>query len=97
MSALGEQPTVHETCRVRDSVLGSWTDVGLRTTLVESAFGDYTYTVVAGVPARPLRERFPAAVAERLQAIAWWDWSRDVLEARSADLNDLDLFLERYG
>ncbi len=33
------------------------------------------YTIVAGVPAKPIRRRFPEAIAERLQALAWWDWS----------------------
>jgi phosphonate metabolism protein (transferase hexapeptide repeat family) len=55
------------------------------------------YTIVGGVPAKPIRERFPAEVAARLQAIAWWDWPRETLEARFSDLNDLDLFLQRYG
>jgi phosphonate metabolism protein (transferase hexapeptide repeat family) len=198
---LGEQPYVHETCHVRDSVLGAWTALGPHTTIVESTFGDYSYTagdvsiiysrvgkfcsiashvrlnpgnhptwrvtqhhatyrrrdygfaetddaeffewrrrhgvtlghdvwlghgvvvlpgvsvgtgavigagavvtrdvppytVAVGVPARPLRERFPPPVAERLLAIAWWDWPRQVLEERFADLADLDSFLEEYG
>jgi phosphonate metabolism protein (transferase hexapeptide repeat family) len=55
------------------------------------------YTIVAGVPARPLRLRFPAETAERLQAIAWWDWSRSQLEDRFDDFLDLDLFLEKYS
>lgn len=55
------------------------------------------YTIVAGVPARPIRERFPRDVAARLERIAWWDWSREQLEERFEDLNDLDLFLETYG
>ena len=55
------------------------------------------YTIVGGVPAKTIRERFPLQVAEQLQAIAWWDWPREVLEARFADLNDLDRFLEGYG
>lgn len=54
------------------------------------------YTIVGGVPAKVIRERFPADVAERLQRIAWWDWPRDVLEARFDDLLDLETFLERY-
>jgi phosphonate metabolism protein (transferase hexapeptide repeat family) len=41
---LGAQPRVHETARVRDSTLGAWTDLGPRTTIVESTFGDYSYT-----------------------------------------------------
>ncbi|WP_295852610.1 Vat family streptogramin A O-acetyltransferase [uncultured Xylophilus sp.] len=32
------------------------------------------YTVVGGNPARPIRERFPPEVAQRLCRIAWWDW-----------------------
>ncbi|MEJ5357795.1 MAG: DapH/DapD/GlmU-related protein [Desulfobacterales bacterium] len=55
------------------------------------------YQVVAGVPARPVRFRFPAAVIEKLLAIAWWDWDRETLERRFPDLNDLNRFLERYG
>lgn len=55
------------------------------------------YLIVGGVPAHPIRERFPQSVAERLQAIAWWDWPRDLLEKRFADLNDIDRFVERYG
>ena len=55
------------------------------------------YTIVGGVPAKRIRDRFPADVAAQLQAIAWWDWPRDLLEARFADLNDLELFLQRYA
>ena len=32
------------------------------------------YTVVAGNPARVVRERFSRAEARRLNQIAWWDW-----------------------
>jgi phosphonate metabolism protein (transferase hexapeptide repeat family) len=55
------------------------------------------YTVVGGVPARPIRERFPSQVIEQLLALAWWDWERSVLEARFEDFLDLDTFLQKYG
>lgn len=55
------------------------------------------YTIVVGVPARPLRARFPQDVSERLLMIAWWDWPREMLEERFADFNDLDQFLARYA
>jgi phosphonate metabolism protein (transferase hexapeptide repeat family) len=55
------------------------------------------YTIVGGVPAKVIRERFPRNVAAQLEAIAWWDWPRDLLEARFADLNDLPRFLQLYG
>lgn len=32
------------------------------------------YHVVAGNPARTVRERFDEATARRLAEIAWWDW-----------------------
>jgi tetrahydrodipicolinate N-succinyltransferase len=37
------------------------------------------YTIVGGVPAKPLRERFPAGIAARLEALAWWNWPQEKL------------------
>lgn len=55
------------------------------------------YTVVVGVAARPVRKRFSDAIIDKLLKIAWWDWDRQMLEARFDDLLDLDLFVEKYG
>src|ERR1700749_1131943 len=33
------------------------------------------YTIVGGNPARPVPERFPAGIAGRTQAVAWWAWA----------------------
>jgi phosphonate metabolism protein (transferase hexapeptide repeat family) len=55
------------------------------------------YTVVAGVPARPIRRRFDEPTCERLLAIAWWEWDRETLAARFAELNDVAAFVQRYG
>ncbi|MGS1096886.1 DapH/DapD/GlmU-related protein [Aquamicrobium terrae] len=56
------------------------------------------YTIVAGVPARLVRERFPAAVGQRLQALAWWDWPHQRLRAALDDFRNLGIeeFLERH-
>ena len=56
------------------------------------------YTMVAGVPARPLRPRQPHAIAERLIALAWWDWPHDALRRTLEDFRGLpaEAFLERY-
>ncbi|WP_425417953.1 DapH/DapD/GlmU-related protein [Oricola indica] len=56
------------------------------------------YTIVGGVPARPIRERFPKAIAERLQTLAWWDWEHAALRASLDDFRSLDIeeFLEKY-
>jgi virginiamycin A acetyltransferase len=37
------------------------------------------YTIVAGVPAKPIKKRFDDHIIEALQAIAWWDWPVDVI------------------
>jgi phosphonate metabolism protein (transferase hexapeptide repeat family) len=55
------------------------------------------YTIVVGVPARPLRRRFPEDVAEAITATAWWDWPRELLEERIDDFNDLEMFLKKYA
>jgi phosphonate metabolism protein (transferase hexapeptide repeat family) len=42
--ALGEQPYIHPSCRIRNSRVGAWTALGENTFLVDSVFGDYSYT-----------------------------------------------------
>jgi len=57
------------------------------------------YTIVGGVPARPIRERFDRRTAERFQALAWWDWDHDRLRASLEDFRGLsaEAFLEKHG
>ena len=38
------------------------------------------YTIVGGVPARPIRRRFDDAVIEKLEALRWWDWEFDKIK-----------------
>ncbi len=35
------------------------------------------YTVVGGVPARPIKKRFPDEVISSLLEIKWWDWEEE--------------------
>jgi hypothetical protein len=57
------------------------------------------YTIVAGNPARPIRQRFPDAIAERLLALGWWDWDHARLRAALTDFGSLavEAFLEKNG
>jgi phosphonate metabolism protein (transferase hexapeptide repeat family) len=57
------------------------------------------YTIVAGVPAVKVRDRQPPAIAARLIALAWWDWSHERLRETLQDFRSLqaEAFLEKYG
>lgn len=57
------------------------------------------YTIVAGNPARPIRRRFPEPIAERLMALAWWDWEHDRLRGALEDFQALpvEAFLDKHG
>ena len=57
------------------------------------------YSIVAGIPAKPLRRRVAPGVAERMIALAWWDWDHEMLRARLPDFRSLtaEAFLEKYA
>lgn len=56
------------------------------------------YTIVGGNPAEPIRQRFPDDIADRLEELAWWDWSHDKLRAALPDFRALPIeeFLDKY-
>ena len=56
------------------------------------------YTIVGGIPAKPIRKRFDDAVIERLEALRWWDWEEEKIRRaipaiRSGDLAALGALL----
>ena len=57
------------------------------------------YTIVGGIPAKFIRERFTRTVAKRLASIAWWDWPFETIMARLADFqtSDIEAFCERWS
>ena len=57
------------------------------------------YTIVGGIPARPIRERFDRRIAERYQTLAWWDWNHARLRTALDDFRQLtaEAFLEKHG
>ncbi|MCZ7467796.1 acetyltransferase [Agrobacterium sp. O3.4] len=58
-----------------------------------------SYTIVGGVPAKIIRERFSRSIARQLAAIAWWDWPFETIMARLADFqsSDIEAFCERWS
>ncbi len=57
------------------------------------------YTIVGGLPAKPIRERFPRAIGERLMRLGWWDWDHERVRAALPDFRSLPIeaFLEKHG
>ncbi len=39
------------------------------------------YTIVGGVPAKPIRKRFDDVTIARLLELKWWDWSEERIKA----------------
>jgi phosphonate metabolism protein (transferase hexapeptide repeat family) len=57
------------------------------------------YTIVGGVPARLIRERFTTEIGEAMDRVAWWDWDHDKLRRALDDFRHLtaEEFLMRHG
>ena len=56
------------------------------------------YAVVGGTPAQLIKWRHPEDVAQRLQAMAWWDWDHLTLKLALPDFRALsaEAFVEKY-
>ncbi|ABD89956.1 putative acetyltransferase (virginiamycin, streptogramin A, chloramphenicol) [Rhodopseudomonas palustris BisB18] len=56
------------------------------------------YSIVGGNPAKPIRQRFSEAIAERLIELAWWDWDHAALRRALPDFRNLAIedFLDTY-
>lgn len=49
------------------------------------------YTIVGGVPAKPLRRRFDDETVKRLLALKWWDWPAEKIRRHVEDIRSGDL------
>jgi phosphonate metabolism protein (transferase hexapeptide repeat family) len=56
------------------------------------------FTVVAGTPAKPIRERFPKDIQDALLRIAWWNWTHEQIRSALRDFRRLDAtaFSKKY-
>ncbi len=56
------------------------------------------YSIVGGNPARTIRPRFAEGIAERLVALAWWDWDHETLRRALPDFRHLAVedFVGKY-
>lgn len=54
-----------------------------------------SYTIVGGVPAKPIRKRFDEETIQKLEEIRWWDWEeerikKNIQAIRSGDISMLE-------
>ena len=49
------------------------------------------YTIVGGVPAKPIRRRFPEETAEKLLELQWWNWPRERIAEHIAALQAVSI------
>jgi phosphonate metabolism protein (transferase hexapeptide repeat family) len=56
------------------------------------------YSIVAGNPARIVRQRFPTDIAQRLIRLAWWNWNHERLRTALPDFRQLsiEMFLAKH-
>ncbi|WP_072680665.1 DapH/DapD/GlmU-related protein [Arcobacter sp. LA11] len=55
-----------------------------------------SYAIVAGVSSKIMKYRFTKDIINRLEEIAWWDWSHDEIASRIDDLKDIREFIYKY-
>ncbi|RWD71652.1 CatB-related O-acetyltransferase [Mesorhizobium sp.] len=56
------------------------------------------YAIVAGNPAKRIRQRFTPDIVDGLLAIKWWDWNDDEIKAAMPDFHgSVADFVSKYG
>ena len=49
------------------------------------------YTIVGGVPAKPIRKRFDSNTMDRLLKVKWWDWSEQQIAQHLSEIQSGNL------
>lgn len=74
---IGNDVWIGDGCYIKAGVtIGSGAIVGAHSVVTRDV---EPYTIVAGVPARLLRNRFSKEIADSLLNLAWWNWSDDII------------------
>ncbi len=57
------------------------------------------YTIVAGLPSKPMRPRYAPEIARGMIELAWWDWSHEAIREALPDFRRLNAaaFLDKYA
>lgn len=63
--------------------IGNGAIIGTRAVVIKDV---EPYTIVGGVPAKPIKRRFDDETINKLQSLCWWDWNKEQLREK---LNDI--------
>ena len=55
------------------------------------------YSVVVGVPARPIKKRFSDEIIEKIEKSEWWNWSHEIIKERYDDFKNIEEFIRKWG
>ena len=55
------------------------------------------YTIVGGVPAKPIRKRFDEETIQKLEEIRWWNWEEDRIKRYIQAIQSGDICALRKG
>ena len=55
------------------------------------------YTIVGGVPAKPIRKRFDEETIQKLEEIRWWNWEEDRIKRNIQAIQSGDIYALRKG
>ena len=54
------------------------------------------YSVVVGVPAKPIKKRFSYEIIEKIEKSEWWNWSHEIIKERYEDFKNIEEFIRKW-
>lgn len=78
-----------------DIIIGHGAVIGANAVVTKDVI---PYEIVAGVPARRIRMRFPEEIVQELLDLSWWNWPLNVVYEAIPDMQKLEIkeFIDKY-